>query len=849
MAGLPEQEEDLVGEGRSGTSRQVVARMLRVVGRTALLAALGAAPLLAGSVHRPTATAVFAAVTVALMCAIVGQWVYGRRLQGARSCHFFLLLLLIPLVQAIPLPLAVRNFVDPAGGALLENAPSGAPAVWPLSLDPLGTRGEIGIAAAGLAVFLLALNVAAGRTRYTPIAKVVAISGAVAVGAGLTQRLFGVAGLYGMFHESGGIFNGPFINPNHSAEFYELAGFAALALAFDTIAEVRIAWYAVAGINAAAALATLSRGAIVGLVAGIGSLLLLRSRRVASEDGEEPAPKSRGLVWTLAALGIVVAFALALGAAPLADEIARSDFSGATEKPAVWKDSLALVISHPAGIGRHAFDRVYPTVRTLSWPVRFNFVENGPLQLLIDVGWVGLAALVLSFGALAARMLRRGRKDAVEAALLAGLAAVGMHNLVDFGLETSGIRLPFAALAGAALGRLYGRDKRSGVARGPTLLAATAGLGLGIGFVALWQTGPDDLEKRWHASTSPAERRTIAVEAGTRVPTDYFFPLLQSFDEPFSAGTARGRSPKLAALNRALRLCPSCPAVHRETARALYRGGLRPQALASFRDTVRADTAALPDVLIEADRLGYAPAQLATFAVAGSAQTITVADYLAPKRAAAEVKTLLEQASAQGASPTDIALVTARLALAEGRLAQARATLAGAAAASPVDARVFALLATVEQKAEHWEEALASARRATTLVPASLPYARQRVQLVIEAARWSELDPALEALKSARRRNGTSIIEVYFYAAQAHERRGNLARAAVEYRNAVTIDPGNVFAWSELARVKEKDGDLLGGKEAYEKLATLKPGDPSVREALERIQKLRVQLEVMPLAP
>ena len=49
---------------------------------------------------------------------------------------------------------------------------------------------------------------------------------------------------------------------------------------------------------------------------------------------------------------------------------------------------------------------------------------------------------------------------------------------------------------------------------------------------------------------------------------------------------ATGPSPRLHALNRALRLCPSCEQVHSEVGRTLWKMGLRSQALIEWRTAV-----------------------------------------------------------------------------------------------------------------------------------------------------------------------------------------------------------------------------------------------------------------------
>ncbi len=819
--------------------RDRAGRRLGQVSAALLAASVLAAPLLAGGVHRPTATAVLMGVGLALLCGAAGESLRGRWLAGARFSHFFLLMLAIPALQLVPLPAAVRSLLDPAGSALLANAPQGTPAAWPLSLDPPATRRELGTAGATLAVFLLAFAQATGRQRHRLLAKAVAVAGVLAVASGIAHRLFGISGLYGVLGDTGGVLPGPMVNPNHSAELYEIAAFSALALALGAAAEARIAWAAAAVVSAAGALATLSRGSLLALMAGAVAFALLRGRAQGDPTGvPSPSRVWRGLAAALLAVGAVAALALALGAAPILDEIAHTEVRGKADKPAIWKDSLPLVANHPAGVGRHGYDRVYPAYKTLPQNMRFNFVENAPLQLLIDTGVAGFAILAAGLGLWIFQMRRRRRGDDVEAALIAALIAVLVHNLVDFGLEVPGIRIPFAALAGAVMGRTYARETRPEGSRRGTALGAAAAAGLAVGLWALWQPGPEEIEARWRTTSQPHERRDLAVSGGRLVPTDYFFPLLQSFDEPFEPAAGRGPSPRLAALNRALRLCPACPEAHREVARAMTRLGRRSQALASWRDTVRLDSSALSGALVELSRLGYRPAELATLAVGSGEDILAIAYHLTPMKAQAEVTALVAAARDKGVPEADLALLQADLAIALGDRAAARRILDAAQSASPRDGRPRSRLATLEASDGRLAAALAHARVAASLAPESVEFSRQRLRIVLDARAWTDLDQALDGLAIALRQGGLNVAEVNRAAGQAHESRGDLGRALTEYRLAAALEPEGAGNWVAVARVSEAVGDLVGARDAHQKVVSLHPGDRGARESVERASKM-----------
>lgn len=803
-------------------------------------------PLLAGSVHRPIVLAILAALAVTFFCALAGEHQREGGLRGAGFSLVFLLLVWLPLMQIVPLPASVRRFIDPAGTALLDNAPEGTPRYWPLSLDPQSTGDEIATAAATLVVFVVALHYATRRRHRRLFLKAIAGAGVVGVVNGIVHRLAGIERLYGIFNVTGAVLPGPFINPNHSAEFYELASFAALSLALGAEAETRIAWYVAAAVNAAAALTTLSRGSFLALFTGGTVFIALRLRADRTAEADEAArpgvrPLARTLAWSLGALACLVSIAIALGAAPVLDELANTKLTSDAEKTVVWRDSWPIVLHHPLGIGRHAFDRVYPVYKTLTQNSRFQFVENGPLQLLIDVGWPGLALLGLAIVLLLRKL--PARRDYIGAALVAGLMAVLAHNLVDFGLETMGVRLPFAAVMGVLVGRACGRgegDQRGipGTSRWvTTVVIATVVLGLGAGLWAELHRSADQIEERWRRSPVGEARRQIALEGGRRYPTDFYFPLLQSYDEPLRPPRAGGPSPRLAALNRALRLCPSCASVYEQAARALYRLDLRAQTLSTFREVVRLAPDRLLAVLTEADGDGFAPAELATLAVGNADQTLQVARYLVSKRAEPQVEALLAQATGQGAPQPECLLIRARLFLALGRLSQAEETLDHGRRVAPRDGRFEDTLAEVAQKQGRLGEALEHARAAATLSPGVVEFARHRLELVIQLHAWAELDQALEHLKVTLRQAGQNVTEVHMIAGEVLASRGNLARALSEFRTAASLDSGNPSTWEAVARTAETRGDMHGAQDAYRHVLALRPDDAAAQQAAARVEK------------
>jgi hypothetical protein len=421
-----------------------------------MAAAVFLAPLAVGTVHRPALVTLFVVVGAALIALFLGQLRAGDRMRVGASAILPAVFVVICVLQLVPLPPSLRNAIDPAGSELLANALAPIHA-HPLSLDPPSTWRELGKAAAVLAVFLFAYHLGAGRRAPRRMIYTVAGAGIIALLLGLGHAAMGEKSIFGFFATGPKLpVVGPFINRNHTAEFLELAAFACLALAL--LARNRWivwGWLGGAAALAAGAIATLSRASVLALAAGgLAFAVLARS------GGEDGRPSQhRTIAWKkvllVATLGAVV-LAGALGAGALMERLTAADLNSEV-RPSLWADAFSVVRAHPAGIGKGAFEYVYPAYenpQAIKSPAasRYGFVENGPLQLLIDTGWVGLMLVLVAAGFLIRELVRSGL-GRVEAALLAGVVAVLAHNLLDFGLEMAGMAVPFAAILGTAVGR------------------------------------------------------------------------------------------------------------------------------------------------------------------------------------------------------------------------------------------------------------------------------------------------------------------------------------------------------------------------------------------------------------
>jgi tetratricopeptide (TPR) repeat protein len=826
------------GKGRRSRRRKAGASLPSRVAVVLCASVVVAAPLAVGAVHRGTLIGFMLAAGLALTLLAVGALVDRRPLRVGLAVVLPAVLVLIPALQSLPLPLALRGLLDPAGNAFLTDNVLAPHSAWPLSLDPTMTREFLGKAAAALAVFLCAFHLASGQTRRHVIARAIGGAGIAAVAIGLGHRLFGVSSIYGHFTTvARSLLVGPFVNPNHNAEFLEIGAFACLACAFQKASALnRYAWLTGMLFCAAGAIATFSRAAVLAVFVGMAAFTVLRIFR---RDGTETEGRRASLAWSLLVVVLVGAIALVLGAGALVERFHRDSIM-ADVRVRLWADGWKVLKAHPLGIGRGAFDRVFPIYRTLviPFPIRFTFIENHPYQLLIDSGWLGFAAILAATVFVARTVIRRGRRDTIEAAFLAGLLAVVTHSLTDFGLETLGVLLPFAAMLGTVLGRCHQEEPEKPQWR-PRLAMGLAMTGLIIGTGSLALASSDNFDVLLKNARSLEQARRISVRAQEVHPTDYFYVLSYANTQPLR-GPEGGPSPRLHALNRALLRCPSCERVHVGVARSLWQMRRRGQAVSEWRTAVRLEPDSLSPALHELYNAGATAEEMAAVASFDARRMVDVAEFLADRSRVKEAIAVLDQADAVDAPSVDSLVTRVRLLLQNGQVEPAQTALAQVHAGGILDPRVSVLDArvglAVRGKAGS-DEALATLDAAAARYPLDVDVQRQRLALVTQFERWQVADRAVEGLKFALYHNFGQAGEAHLAAARIHAKLRRWNQSFGEYRIALLSEPNNGPLWFELGRTAEEAGRYPVARDAYAEAARTVPGDPVMVEALRRLDK------------
>jgi tetratricopeptide (TPR) repeat protein len=485
-------------------------------------------------------------------------------------------------LQLVPLPAFVVGLVSPAAHELRSE--TGAGWLMPLTVDAPATWLAL---ARGFACFGLLLMVGT-HSRSHRLARTILLAlslvGTVLATITLVQRLVGAHAILGFYvprNMPGGGFFGTFVNGNHAASVLALSSLISAGLALDAKEGKRFFFLASAVLSGAVVFYTASRAGALGF--GVGGLLLASVALV------------RRLGWATGLLTALAMMAVASGATLwLADGLRSRLLPTAGEglyenqKLRGWRDAASMAVSYRwSGVGRGAFEAPAAAYRQDDEGVRLVYPENLLVESATEWG-IPLTLLLMGLVALPLAGVARGlsgRELGVIGAA-AGVLAVLVHEMADFGLELPGVAFPTVIALGVVMGRVERKqDRRAEEPRAP-LPTRWVVAGLAAWSVALlgaaWaapRTLAADFENVARAyRDKSAELPSLLAAAVARHPADDHLELLAAED-----ALARRDKDAMRHLNRALRLHPANWQAHDLAARTLLGMGRRPQAALELR--------------------------------------------------------------------------------------------------------------------------------------------------------------------------------------------------------------------------------------------------------------------------
>lgn len=392
------------------------------------------------------------------------QMIRDGRIHIDRTPFTVLILafLALMLFQMLPLPMNAIRLLSPAAHSVYSVAASALnlQVEWrTLSLDPVATREELLRVLTYAMLFWIVLNRFREREQVERV--IVTI-----IGVGFFLAVFAIIHTYSSNGKlywiretaQGGEPFGPYVNRNHFAGYMEIAlpltiGYILAQSPFRTarlaMRERLRLWTSqstsksilllfAAIFMGAALILTGSRG---GLISFAGSLVFFAMMAIMKRTA-----RSRAVRLALACCGLTLIAAIWIGGNRAFLSLERIEKTlqepSAEERAVLWWDTLRMANDYARlGSGFNTFEGVFPTYKTSTTQMIFQYAHNDYLQLLAEGGMVAFG-LVIWLIVVWYRKVTAGwftRHDPFAAYLtLAGMTAVFamlIHSLTDFNLH------------------------------------------------------------------------------------------------------------------------------------------------------------------------------------------------------------------------------------------------------------------------------------------------------------------------------------------------------------------------------------------------------------------------------
>ncbi|MFB6372163.1 MAG: O-antigen ligase family protein, partial [Bradymonadaceae bacterium] len=504
---------------------------------------LVATPLAVGGVHGVVAYVVAAAGLV-----LVGLGIHragDEKLPISIPALAFWLFATVCLVQLVPVPGVVQSWVNPQGWelysegwALLFGASEAVPARM-ISLDPSDTAADAArwLAYGSIAVFVGIRS--RDRTFRDWVPWVVGASAGVGLLAGSAQELGNADKVLFVYEPAAHLRPlTTFINPNHAALFYGIAGLAAFGAAARAQSRNQVAKAIFAALASTVLLLLMfefnslgSNGAILGgvLALAVGVFAVIRER------SHDKGQRRRRLL-AAGALAIpvgllIIGFASIFGPTPIRDLFWDSSAG-------MWVEARIDARIHLVeggwkaardfpwlGAGAGALDRMlapyldWSAVKVAAVP---ETVENEPVDWLVSFGFpVAIVGLMLLAGYLAGALRDLVRQPGYGVSIAFGVAvAVLVGVQFHFPFRALGLGLPIVCLMESGLASASKSRMGWTRTRIPTRSVVVGTTGVAIG-VALAGALAMDWEADARGVTESGEFTEAQLRSATRaIPSD-----------------------------------------------------------------------------------------------------------------------------------------------------------------------------------------------------------------------------------------------------------------------------------------------------------------------------------------
>lgn len=224
------------------------------------------------------------------------------------------------------------------------------------------------------------------------------------------------------------------------------------------------------GFASCALLLTRSRAGIASTLIGLCILAVVLSYRNRHSKNYRARSLLQSLDWRV--LGLF--FLCILGFIVMSGRVARAIFEKGYDDPrfCVWPQMLDLLADNALwGTGLGTFEAAFPSYRDPSCGIvgAWDKAHNFYIEAFITVGALFPVALLIFFAMFFFAMIHglryRRRLRRYVGLGLAIVALCGLHSILDFSLQVSGVSVYFAVLLGATVSIAFGRHQPSRASR------------------------------------------------------------------------------------------------------------------------------------------------------------------------------------------------------------------------------------------------------------------------------------------------------------------------------------------------------------------------------------------------